>query len=126
MEEQTFTGCTPEEPKLKAENWLKQNNVKPIAQSERMDAAWGSPPPDVKEYTLVLYYESLSVGEQLKVCHGEYTLDVEVIRIGAPGEFVARVDHVFASGLGEVTGSAILDLKGQKMTFNSADAVLKR
>jgi hypothetical protein len=40
---------------------------------------WGSP-PDVKEYTLILYYESLSVGDQLKVCHGEYTLDVEVTR----------------------------------------------
>jgi hypothetical protein len=125
MEEQTFSGCTPEEPKLKAQNWLKQNNVKPIAQSERTDAAWGSP-PDVKEYTLILYYEPLSVGDQLKVRHGEYTLDVEVTRIGAPGEFVARVNHVFASGVGEVTGGAILDLKGQKMTFNSADVVLKR
>jgi hypothetical protein len=79
---------------------------------------WGSP-PDVKEYTLILYYEPLSVGDQLKVHHGEYTLDVEVTRVGAPDKFVARVDHVFASGVGEVTGGAILDLKGQKMTFKA-------
>jgi sRNA-binding protein len=70
MEEQKFAGRTLEETRRKAGNWLKQNNAKPIAQSERTGAARGERP---EEYTVIIYYETLSVGDQLKVRHGEST-----------------------------------------------------
>jgi hypothetical protein len=50
---------------------------------------------------------------------------VEVTEISATDGFVARIERVFGTGVGEVTGGAILDLKGQKMTFNSADVMLR-
>jgi hypothetical protein len=120
MEEKTFVGPTLGEAALKAENWLSQNNVRLVGRSDRT-VGMGAPSVDVVEATVVLYYEPMAVGDQIKVRYGEYTLDVEVTQISAPGEFVARVERVFATGLGEVTGGDILAIKGREMTFKNVD-----
>jgi hypothetical protein len=76
----------------------------------------------------MLLIMELIVSEKVKVRYerdgSRYTLDVEVIDIPSSGEFVGRIEGVFATGIGEVTGGEILELKGQKATFKNGDILL--
>jgi hypothetical protein len=67
-----------------------------------------------------------AVGENVKVRYDDsfkYTLDVEVMAIRPPDEFVGRVKGI-TSNRAEVTGGHIFDeLKGQERTFRNDDIV---
>jgi hypothetical protein len=66
------------------------------------------------------------IGQKLKVRYVDtykYLLHVEVIEIDRSGGFIGRVDHVFADGIGEITGGDVLKLRGQRMAFKSSDTV---
>ncbi len=70
----------------------------------------------------------LKVGEKVKVHHVDgdfrYILDVEVMAICPPNEFMGRVESIFSNwgDRGEIQGSDILnELKGQEKTFENED-----
>lgn len=67
-----------------------------------------------------------SVGLHLRVRYIDvlrYVLHVEVTEPGQSGEFVGRIDRVFAEEDGEVTGGDVRKLLGQEMTFKASDIV---
>jgi hypothetical protein len=68
------------------------------------------------------------IGEKVKVRYTdgrfEYTLDVEVVNICNPDEFMGRVERVFAANPdkgGEITGGHVQELVGQEKIFKSLD-----
>lgn len=72
---------------------------------------------------------ALLVGERVRVSYVDksgapYVFHVEVRKITESGQFVGRVEDIFAKDIGEITGSGILALNGQEMTFGAGDLII--
>ena len=71
---------------------------------------------------------SLRIGEKVKIRYTdsdfEYTLDVEVVNICEPDEFIGCVERVFAANPdkgSEIVGGNVRELIGQEKTFKNVD-----
>jgi hypothetical protein len=73
----------------------------------------------------------LAMGEKVKVRYVDertYRLDVEVIAICPPNEFIGRVEAIFIFSAGEMLegGQTFNELMGQAKTFKNEDIVLRQ